>query len=72
MIIRHKRFFDVCFEIKGEIGRWKHGNWINMGYVKSWYLNNKSEDLWLENGTDWELCLEPHLKCLRYAKWKAL
>lgn len=56
----------------GQIGKWKSGRWINMGYVKSWYLPGKEQQLWLESSEEWELCLEPTAECLRYAKWRPL
>ena len=43
-----------------------------MGYVKSWYIPHGMQQIWLENNTEWEQCLEPQAKCLRYAKWEPL
>jgi len=72
VIIRHKRFLDVCFEVElvyystGQI----MGKWLNMGFVESWYLKRGS--IFLSDAREWEKCLEPDAKCLRYAKWGPL
>lgn len=74
MIIRHKRFMDICFEPSivyystGQI----MGKWINMGYIKSWYLDNKITSLFIDNKKDWEKCTDTEVDCLRYTTWEPL
>lgn len=70
MIIRHKRFLDVCFEVSDEGSNGVTGWWINMGYTKSWYIERAL--IQIDNVRDWEKCLDPHIRCLRNARWKSL
>lgn len=41
---------------------------INLGFVKSWMIG-KSQVLDIKDLNEWEICLTPNEKCLRYAKW---
>lgn len=72
MIIRHKRFMDACFQYHVKVGNSYGGKWVNMGYVNSWYMPTPTQWIDIENITEWEKCLEPKAKCLRYAKWAPL
>lgn len=72
MIIRHKKFMDICFQYWYSYGNSYAGKWINMGYVNSWYLPAKTEFITVEDKSQWEQCLDPTAKCLRYAKWAPL
>lgn len=74
VIIRHKRSLDVCFKLIKVYPAWKKykGYWINMGFVSSWPIEARTHTLKIDNIHDWEKCLEPELKCLRYAKWRQL
>lgn len=69
-IIRHKSFKDICFEVTSVSLTQVTGCWLNMGYVKSWALPVQAETISLTNPQDWEECLDPNVKCLRYARWK--
>lgn len=71
MIIRHKRFMDVCFEIVTQnSGGEFTGYWWNMGYKNSWVIEygTLSEIIWSE----WEKLADPDIKCYRYGKWVSL
>ena len=74
MIIKHKRALDVCFEVKtfyrstGLI----LGKWINLGYVKSWYLDNKDTGIVVDDFTDWMQIIDTNVTCLRYGTWVPL
>lgn len=63
---------DVCFDVDivyystGQL----MGRWINMGYIKSWYLDKGS--IFVRDMAQWEKCLNPDAKCLRYATWEPL
>lgn len=74
MIIRHKNFLDICFEVsptsKFQSGFW--GRWVNMGYVSSWYLPCPSLLLVIKDRNEWEQCTTPYVKCLRYGTWVPL
>lgn len=73
MIIRHKRFLDVCFETTGDLGNYKTGKWINMGYTKSWYLPSPMDSFEIEDRKDWEKCTNPtQVRCLRNGDWVPL
>jgi len=72
MIIRHKKFLDICFHSNFLAFNTHHGRWVNMGYTKSWYLPGEKIFLTIQDPKDWEKCLEPAAKCLRYAKWAPL
>jgi hypothetical protein len=72
MIIRHKRFLDVCFEVFTGLEDRAVGKWINMGYVNSFYLPVKSEIIEIKNKAEWEKCTTPNVKCLRYGTWVPL
>jgi hypothetical protein len=71
MIIRHKRFLDVCFEVQYTLLGKLRGKWINMGYVKSWYLPTPPQVISI-NAIEWEQCTTPGVKCLRYGTWVQL
>ena len=77
MIIRHKRFLDVCFQTLsgptyGEcLNYW--GRWVNMGYVSSWYLPIQNQWIELRDESDWEKCTNwEDMACLRYGTWVPL
>jgi hypothetical protein len=74
MIIRHKRFLDVCFEVVKVYPQWNkyRGHWINMGYVKSWYLDHILRTIKIEDLSDWEKCMNTEVDCLRYTAWRSL
>jgi hypothetical protein len=65
---------DVCCEVVESLLNGKViVRWINMGYVNSYYIKRASKELiQIENTSDWEKCLDPYTKCLRYAKWGSL
>lgn len=74
MIIRHKRFMDVCFYVSDCKFDFLYieGYWINMGYVKSWFIDKQLVYGTVENKADWEVCTGPDLPCLRYQTWEPL
>lgn len=74
MIIRHKRFLDVCFEVHQASYEdlWAKGFWLNMGYTKSWYLPIEYDFIDGIIRKDWEQCTTPEVKCLRYGTWVPL
>jgi hypothetical protein len=63
---------DICFEIKRIFTDEFEGRWLNMGYVKSYYILPEEQTITIKNRADWEKCLDTSAKCLRYAKWAPL
>lgn len=75
MIIRHKRFLDVCFQTTSEtFQEYGHylGRWVNMGYTKSWYLPTSPQWIQIRNKQNWEKCTDSKVDCLRYTTWELL
>lgn len=73
MILRHKRFMDVCFQANYFFKDNSYiGRWINMGYVKSWFVPAPTEMIYIDDKTDWEKCTETDVYCLRYTTWEPL
>lgn len=71
MIIKHKKFLDICFETFTGAPEGFFGQWVNMGYTKSWYIPVKPQWLSIKDKNDWEKLDETIAlpKCLRYGKW---
>ncbi len=65
---------DLCFEVTSNMFDllYIEGYWINMGYVKSWYIDKKLVTGTVQRKDEWEKCLDYGAKCLRYAKWEPL
>jgi len=77
-IIKHPSFMDVAFlvtRVRGPYGDSKKmevtGEWINQGFVASWRLNiTQKLKMTLDQLNLWQICLDPTIPCLRYAKWR--
>jgi hypothetical protein len=79
--IKHKKFMDVCFEVKksfdvGHKVKLK-GNWWNMAFVKSFDIFHgcrpSNIEIRKENYGEWEYCTNPQsVDCLRNAQWKSI
>jgi hypothetical protein len=71
VIIRHKKFVDVCFEVLRPFSNTFYGRWINMGYCNSWYLPVKPDNIVVEDKTEWEKLDETWFvpDCFRYGRW---
>lgn len=73
MIIRHKRFVDVCFDVFKSTDKFtRYGRWLNMGYTRSWFVPSDDEWIKIDVLSDWEQCTTPEVKCLRYGTWVPL
>ena len=70
-LIRHKRFMDVvCVVMDCDANKMATVMWYNMGFVTGWFVPVKPERISVAG--DWEICLHPEAKCLRYAEWENL
>lgn len=77
-IIKHPKFMDVAFIVYKSHGPYGPnkimeitGEWMNQGFLKSWNLGVPQKlKLTFEQLNEWQICLEPTLPCIRYAKWK--
>lgn len=73
--IKHKEFKDVCFFVQkyfihdGSLE--VDGEWINQGFIYSWYLDTK-ETLKIKDIDGWLMVSVYHGPCLRYAKWESI
>jgi hypothetical protein len=47
------------------------GQWLNMGFVHTFGLGVR-QAIGISEPRDWQICLQPKAKCIRYAKWVAL
>jgi hypothetical protein len=68
---------DICFHVANgpAYGEYLNyfGNWVNMGYTKSWYLPAKSQWIEIQDEAEWEQAdINYTGKCLRYAEWRPL
>jgi hypothetical protein len=70
VIIRHKSFKDVCCEIIEYHPDICLVEWINMGFVNSWYLDRIST-IQIKDVSEWEKYSthQQQYKCLRYGTW---
>lgn len=73
MILRHKRFMDVCFSVNFFFPDNSYiGRWINMGYVNSFLVPAPTEMIYIDDKTEWEKCTNTEVNCLRYSTWEAM
>lgn len=65
---------DICFHITDSMYDllYIEGYWVNMGYTKSWYINNQLIKGTVQNKKDWEKYVDEDVNCLRYGKWLPL
>ena len=76
-IIKHKEFKDVCFEVRKsfDVGHKVklNGEWINMGFVKSYHIGVRQNLVILkEDYSNWLYCVNSQIECLRNAEWKPI
>ena len=71
VIIKHKLFKDVCCRVIRHYNNEYLIEWINLGTEVSYPLGVQ-QVIKIDNISDWELCLGPERKCLRYATWADL
>ena len=70
-VIRHKKFMDVaCVVLSNHYSTFKV-DWINTGFVDS-YMMGVKQTIKIRNLKDWQICITPNDKCLRYATWRNL
>lgn len=78
-IIKHNQAMNVCFLVEKVRGPYApnqrveiFGEWINMGYVQSWHLYGTRTKIRTTRPmlSQWSVCLEPTVVCLRHAKWE--
>ena len=68
MVIKHKQAKDVCFLVGSVNGPWVYGQWVNLGFSKSWLID-------LFQGirpeiSDWQVMSTFSDKCFRNNTWK--
>lgn len=76
MIIKHKRNMDVAYLLQARKSE-EPNTWtcqiVNMGYVKSFFIHDTCEiNIDTINKSDWEVCENDKLDCIRYATWRPL
>lgn len=76
-VIKHEKFMDVCFLVsevsQKEDGFRVVGSWMNMGYTKSWMIDNGIFFIKTEDIPKWSVCIdEGSNPCLRYCTWISL
>ena len=79
-IIKHERFMDLAFLVQkpaiiSKTGKLKlRGLWVNQGFVETQIIDHNRKRLTImpDDIDKWLVCLDPHLKCVRDAKWRKL
>lgn len=74
-VIKHEKFMDVCFMLsrvfKGKKGIKVSGVWMNMGYTRSWFIEDGSFEIKMEDLQSWLICTDEKVNpCLRYCPWE--